>query len=80
MHDLIDVYNKHIEEDSRPSVGEFVQLLQSVIWGFSKVFIVVYALDKYSDANDARHILLTEIRKLLARSCLLVYVAIHSQP
>lgn len=72
IYDLMDVYEKRVKENSRPSVGECIQLLQTVFWSFSKVFIIVDALDERSEADDTRHILLTEIRILLTQSCLLV--------
>jgi hypothetical protein len=70
--DLESLYSKHLRENTRPDVGEISELLQSIIWSFPKVFIIIDALDECSDVDDVRFILLTELRKLKSRVCLLI--------
>jgi hypothetical protein len=70
--DLKDLYTKHKKENTRPSLSDMMLLLQSVVFSFSKVFLVIDALDECSDADDVRSILLRELKKLQSRLCLLV--------
>lgn len=72
LSDLKILYAQHIKENTRPSVPDIVSLLQDVVLSYSKVFIIIDALDEYTDADDVRFILLTELKKLQHRMCLLV--------
>ena len=72
LNDLKDLYTKHKKENTRPSIGDIMVLLQSVVFSFSRVFVVIDALDECSDTDDVRSILLTELKKLQSRLCLLV--------
>jgi hypothetical protein len=72
LPDLKNLYARHIKENTRPSVPDIVLLLQDAFFSFSKVFIIIDALDECTDADDVRFILLTELKKLQHRICLLV--------
>ncbi|EHK48124.1 hypothetical protein TRIATDRAFT_305868 [Trichoderma atroviride IMI 206040] len=72
LSDLKSLYAQHIKENTRPSVPDIVSLLQDVVLSYSKVFIIIDALDECTDADDVRFILLTELKKLQHRMCLLV--------
>ncbi|KAM0463933.1 hypothetical protein ACHAO4_000658 [Trichoderma viride] len=72
LSDLKILYAQHIKENTRPSVPDIVSLLQDVVLSYSKVFIIIDALDECTDADDVRFILLTELKKLQHRMCLLV--------
>lgn len=50
--DLKDLYAKHVRENTHPSVGDMASLLQRVAFNFSKVFLIVDALDECTDADD----------------------------
>ena len=66
------LYESHVRKGTRPSLGECTKLLRTAVEGCSKVFIVIDALDEYPVTEGARNTLLTEIRKLQPRACLLV--------
>ncbi|KAI0885923.1 uncharacterized protein GGS22DRAFT_188212 [Annulohypoxylon maeteangense] len=70
--DLQDLYAHHTKENTRPSAGDIVELLQSVVHSFSKVFVIVDALDECSDTDDVRSTWITELRKLQHRMSILV--------
>ncbi|KAJ7241252.1 ankyrin repeat-containing domain protein [Mycena rebaudengoi] len=50
------LYEKHQSRHTRPSLNEFHEILRSTVAEYSKVFMVVDALDEYPEAH--RHILL----------------------
>jgi hypothetical protein len=70
--DLKDLHAQHVRENTRPTVADIVTLLQNVIYSFSKVFIVVDALDELSDADEVRSIFLTELNKFKDGVCVLI--------
>jgi hypothetical protein len=70
--ELKALYESHLRNGTRPSLGEYSKLLQTAVEGFSRVLIVIDALDEYPVAEGARDTLLAEIRKLQPRACLLV--------
>ena len=69
---ILRLYRLHRERETRPSVTEFSRLLRSEIRQFSKVFIVVDALDEYSEDNGTREHFLAGVRNLLPMIRLLV--------
>jgi hypothetical protein len=58
------LYHRHREKQTRPTLSEWSQLLQSEVRGLFKVFIIVDALDECSESNGSRDSFLAEIRKL----------------
>lgn len=72
LPDLKNLYAQHTKQNTRPSVPDIVSLLQDAVLSYSKVFIIIDALDECTDADDVRFILLTELKKLQRRVCLLV--------
>ncbi|UKZ85716.1 uncharacterized protein TrAFT101_001565 [Trichoderma asperellum] len=72
LPDLKKLHAQHTRQNTRPSVTDIVLLLQDAVLSFSRVFIIIDALDECTDADDARFILLTELKKLQHRMCLLV--------
>ena len=61
---LRDIYQSHRKQGTRPSVDEIFRFLQSVIHEFTQVFVVVDALDEYTDADGARRLLLSKLGRL----------------
>jgi hypothetical protein len=57
------VYNNHINRQTRPSTSEYSRLLETEVESFSKVFVVLDALDECAEGNERRHTLLSELRK-----------------
>ena len=63
---LRNTYQLHINQGTRPSVDEIFSLLQSEITEFTRVYIVIDALDEYTDADGSCRLLLSKIRTLQA--------------
>ena len=59
-------------QQTRPTLTDCTDLLQSEARGFSKVFIVIDTLDECSESNGTRDSFLTEIRKLQPNVNLLI--------
>jgi len=66
-----DLHDRHLEKDTRPLVKEYSELLQSQSRLFSKLYIVVDALDECSDSGRSKA-LLQELHKLQPTLRLLV--------
>ena len=62
--ELEDLYNSHVDKKSRPSLKECSKLLQAEIGRFSKIFIIIDALDEYIERDGTRDTLLNELRHL----------------
>lgn len=62
-----DLYNRHNTKRTRPSLDETSKSLQSVITTYSRVFILVDALDECRETDNHRARFLTEIFKLQDR-------------
>ena len=65
------LYHSHNRSGTRPSLSEFYQALLAVIRRFSKVFIVVDALDECNESNGTGNRLIREINQLWPRPYLL---------
>jgi hypothetical protein len=57
-------HHTHTDPRYRPTLGELSELLKQEIDQYEKVFVLIDALDEYSEANDARHAFLAELQKL----------------
>lgn len=62
--DLRSLYDGHHRKGTRPTVNELSKLFQTEVRSFSRIFIIVDALDECSEANNTRHKLLVELAKL----------------
>jgi hypothetical protein len=62
------LYEKHKDKRTRPSFDEISRTFQSVVAMFSKVFIVIDALDECQTTDGCRTRLLTEIFLAQAKS------------
>lgn len=71
-NEIVSLYRDHIKKQTRPTLTECTNLLQSEVLGFSKVFIVVDALDECAESNGTRMNFLTKIRRLLPDVHLLI--------
>jgi hypothetical protein len=58
------LHKGHIQNKTRPTLGEYTKLLQAAVDCFSKVRIIIDALDECPEADQVRQSLLEEIRKL----------------
>jgi hypothetical protein len=71
------MYHAHVHNGTRPSLEEFAKLLNSEAQWFSKVFVVIDALDECTENNNTRDVLLREMKKRLPRLQLLVTLRPH---
>lgn len=66
--DLNALYDRRMKHKTRPSLDEVSKVLCSVANSFSRVFILVDALDENSDAEGARTKFLSEIFEIQSQS------------
>ncbi|OCK88365.1 uncharacterized protein K441DRAFT_700542 [Cenococcum geophilum 1.58] len=62
------LYEHHKDRRTRPSSGEILVVLHSVIRGYSRTFIIIDALDECQVSNGVRRILLSDILDLQAKT------------
>ncbi|KAJ7266837.1 ankyrin repeat-containing domain protein [Mycena rebaudengoi] len=72
------LHHKHDEKGTRPSVDEMHALLSSAVTDYSKVYIVIDALDEYPEMQ--RHILLKHLAALRPEVNLLLTSRPHITP
>ncbi|KAH0536690.1 hypothetical protein FGG08_006456 [Glutinoglossum americanum] len=70
--EVMSLHRSHIRKRTRPKLDEYSSLLQSEVCRFSKVFIVIDALDECPESKRTRDNFLVEVRKLQPRIHLLV--------
>ncbi|KAI9766660.1 MAG: hypothetical protein M1839_004783 [Geoglossum umbratile] len=58
------LYEGHIPKKTRPTIAECSALVKDAVAAFSKVFIVIDALDECPEKNNHRGTLLAQIRRL----------------
>lgn len=63
-----DLYNQHRNRGTRPSFDEISRTLQSVVATYSRVFIIVDAIDECQASDGCRTRVLTEIFNIHANS------------
>lgn len=62
--EILQLYGLHSFRRTRPSLPEISKLMPSVFSRFSKVFVIIDALDEYPEQDGIRTDLLFEIQKL----------------
>jgi ankyrin repeat domain-containing protein 50 len=62
--DIIELYNSHIHSNTGPDLQELSTHLKLVVSLFTKVYIVVDALDECDESNRTRTSLLTQLENL----------------
>jgi hypothetical protein len=65
---VIQIYENHQKQNSRPSLGEVLGALQPVCLAYPTTYIVIDALDEYTDRDGARTQLIDKLRKLQAKT------------
>lgn len=84
--DIEELYKIHRRQGTKPTLEEVTMILWSEIVRYSKVFVVIDALDECSEKNQSREILLTSLRTLgpklniMATSRFLENIRIEFQP
>ena len=61
------LYDCHVNQKSRPSLEEIVNALKSVLTAYSKVYLVVDALDECTDQDGTRSRFLAKLRDLQSK-------------
>jgi Cdc6-like AAA superfamily ATPase len=61
---LLELYNRHSPKKTRPSLDEILTALQSTCTKYSRVHLVIDALDECTNQEGARGQLLTKLREL----------------
>lgn len=75
--EVLGLYNSHINKRTTPSLAKYSKILQSEAHHFSKLFIVIDALDEYTENNDIRNNLLAELKKLQPTLYLMITTRPH---
>ena len=70
--ELLSLYNRHANQKTRPYLSEFTHLLLIVARTFSKVFLIIDALDECPEADSVRTIFLREIQILQQKTNILI--------
>jgi hypothetical protein len=70
--DVIDLYKEHVKRGTRPALDEISVVLRSAIGSYSKVFIVIDALDECPEEKGFRASLLAELIALETKVRLMV--------
>jgi hypothetical protein len=61
---IVKVYENHLKDGKCPQLAEYSKMLQDQIHAFSKVYVVVDALDECNENDGTRDCLLAELQKL----------------
>lgn len=73
--DLLSLYRRHQDRNTRPTLQEICAILQNLIATYDKVYIVVDALDESPKYLGVRFNLATELLGLESESCNLLFTA-----
>ncbi|KAH0537544.1 hypothetical protein FGG08_005679 [Glutinoglossum americanum] len=68
--DLKSLYERHVRKKTRPTFDEVYKLLHSEMNRYTQIFIVVDALDEFTDNDGGRQLLLSKLRMLQATSAM----------
>lgn len=70
--ELMALYEAHALIQTRPSITEYTQLLRLAVQSYSKVLVVIDALDECNEVDGTRKALISELQKLQPQLNLLV--------
>jgi hypothetical protein len=62
--ELQELYQRHINKKSRPSLDEIIKFIQTEIGRFTRIFIVLDALDECINSHDTRRILASKLQDI----------------
>ena len=63
--EIVEIFQKHVKEKTRPLLAEVQDLLRIVTRGLNRTYIVVDALDECVDIDDNRETFVAELKTLL---------------
>ena len=66
--ELQTLYKRHVDKKSRPNLDEIQEILQFEVGRFSKVFVVLDALDECINSHDTRDVLTSSLRGLISKT------------
>lgn len=76
--DVTEACQGHIRAGTRPKVQEMLEMLQTAMASFSRIYVIVDALDELSSQDQGRQNLLEELRSLqVAQGCNLLITSRH---
>jgi Cdc6-like AAA superfamily ATPase len=61
---VLNLYDRHVDRKTRPSLKEILSALQAVVSNYSKIYVIVDALDECLDRDGSRSQLLAILRNL----------------
>ncbi|KAL6798507.1 ankyrin repeat-containing domain protein [Trichoderma sp. SZMC 28012] len=67
-HSIKSLYNRHKDKRTNPSTNEILTVLQSVASIFSRIFIIVDALDECQESSGCRASFISELSNLQMRN------------
>ena len=67
---VVNLYDRHADRKTRPSLEEILTALQAVISNYSKIYVVVDALDECQDHDGSRSRLLAILHDLQSKGSL----------
>ena len=68
----MSLYEAHTLSQTRPSITEYMELLRLAVRSYSKVLVIIDALDECNEDDGTRKALISELRKLQPQLSLLV--------
>lgn len=73
LQGAVELFERHSPRKTRPSLQEYTTLLQDISRTFSRVFIVLDALDEAPEDNDSRRRLISQLKTLGHETSLLIF-------
>ncbi|OCL02380.1 hypothetical protein AOQ84DRAFT_382728, partial [Glonium stellatum] len=78
--DLKNLYGRHVDKRTRPLFDEIVRVLRSTVQLFSRVFIIIDALDECHVSNEERNRFLEELFNLQAQTKVNIFATSRPVP
>ncbi|RAH53419.1 ankyrin [Aspergillus piperis CBS 112811] len=78
--DIKTLYAQHKKRQTRPKLDELSESLSVLLGHFSRIFIVVDALDEYSSRDEALRRLLSELLRLQSNSTVSIFATSRHSP
>ncbi|KAI2817405.1 hypothetical protein CBS115989_6041 [Aspergillus niger] len=78
--DIKSLYAQHKKRQTRPKLDELSESLSVLLGHFSRIFIVVDALDEYSSRDEALRRLLSELFRLQSNSTVSIFATSRHSP
>ncbi|RDH31146.1 ankyrin repeat-containing domain protein [Aspergillus welwitschiae] len=78
--DIKSLYAQHKKRQTRPKLDELFESLSVLLGHFSRIFIVVDALDEYSSRDEALRRLLLELFRLQSNSTVSIFATSRHSP